>query len=88
MKKVWKLKNGFKVHEFLLLVDADYLFSKNADEDFYRLLNIAEFGKITEGNVEELIKTQKVLIINNDTLEMESHNIEESVMLSAFMEMS
>lgn len=85
---VYKLKNGFKVHEFLLKVDADYLFSKSKDEDFYRLLNIDELGHIEESQVEKLMKMKRVIVINNDTMEMTAYNIEDSVLVSAMMELS
>lgn len=84
----YKLKNGFKVHELLLKVDADYLFSKSEDDDFYRLLNIDVLGHIESEHVDKLMETEKVIVINNDTMEMTAHNIDDTVMMSALMEMS
>lgn len=85
---VYKLKNGFKVHEFLQKINVDYLFAKNNDEDFYRLLNIAEFGEVSEDSFDKLKKDNKVVVINNDTLNMETFNIDEGKIVQVFMEMS
>lgn len=85
---VYKLKSGFKVHELLLKINVDYLFSKNDSEDFYRLLNIEEFGHLSEDNVNKLKRSKSVVIINNDTLQMEVFNIDEDELLQALMEMS
>lgn len=84
----FQLKDGFKVHEFLQGVHVDYLFSKKDDEDFYRLLNIDEFGHITEDNVNKLKEGNRVAIINDDTLKMETFNIDEGELYQAIMEMS
>lgn len=85
---VYKLKNDFKVHELLLKIEVDYLFSKSLNEDFYRLLNIDELGHINEASFKALTRAKKVILINNDTLEMEVFNIDENKLVQAFMEMS
>lgn len=84
----YKLKNGFKVHELLQKIDIDYLFSKSESEDIYRLLNIEEFGTFNKSNVDKLKENGKsVIIINNDTLEMEVYNVDENELVYALMEM-
>lgn len=85
---VYKLKNGFKVHELLQKINVDYLFSKSNDENFYRLLNIDEFGHTDEESLNMLKKNKSIIIINNDTLDMEAFNVDESELLQALMEMS
>ena len=87
-KMSFKLKNGFKVHIFLQILEADYLFSSTNREDFYRLLNVDELGHLSEDDVENLIDSGKrVLVINNDTLGMTVHNIPEEEVTTALMEM-
>ena len=81
MKKpdfTFKVKNGFKVHEFVQLAEVNYVFSKKRDDDFYLLLNIEEFGQLSEDDVQKMIDTDsRVILINNDTLDMYTYNISE-----------
>lgn len=83
----FKLKNEFKVHDFLLLVNTDYLFAKKNTNEFY-LLNVQEFGKLSEEDVEKLINAgKKVLVIDTETNEMSVYNIEEQSVATAMLSM-
>lgn len=87
--KEFQVQDGFKIHEFLLKVEADYLFSKNKEDSFYKLLNTAEFGKINKADIDKLIETgSKVIVINNDTLTMQAYNIDEDVLMTSLLGMS
>lgn len=81
----YKVKNGFKVHEFIQKVEVNYVFSKAKDEEFYRLLNIDEFGHLDEETVQGLTKKQRAIILHNDTLEMEVYNIPDEEVASALL---
>lgn len=85
----YKLKNGFKVHEMMSLLGdkLDYVFSKSSNEDYYLLLDVKSIGKFNEETVKTLKETMGVIIINNDTLDMEAFNIEEEDMINALMNM-
>ena len=84
----FKLKNNFKVHEFVQLAEVDYVFSTSGEDGVYLLLNVEEFGKLSDKDVQKLIDTEsRVAIIHNSTLEMFTYNISEEEVTKALMEM-
>lgn len=85
----FQLKDGFLVHKFLLNMNGavDLVFSTDKNEETYLLLNTQEFGTITKSEIEKLKANQKIAIINNDTLKMNTFNIKEEDILTALLGM-
>lgn len=83
----FKLKNGFKVHKFLNIIDVDYLFAKSNSEEYYTLLNLEMIGKFSQGTVDGFKEESRVVVINTDSMEMTTYNIEEEELLKALIEM-
>lgn len=83
------LKNKFAVHNFIKLMgnDLDYCFSTNREQDGYLLLNMSELGQLDDVAINKLKEGSAMVIINNDTMEMETFNIEEDVLIGALMQM-
>ena len=87
MSDTYKLKDGFQVHKFLQLVNVSFVFSITDNSDEFLLLNLNEFGTFNKAKVDKLTEKNRVLIINNDTLEMTAYNIPEADMIPALMSM-
>lgn len=80
----YKVQNGFSVSKLISLVDVDFIYSTNR-EGKYLLLNEPSFGDFKVSDIEVQKKNMKLIVINNDTLEMEVYNIPEEKMIDAFM---
>lgn len=85
-----KLKTPFKVHEFIKLMgnDLDYCFSTSNETEGFLLLNLSELGELDAEGINKLKAGSALVIINNDTMEMETFNIDEDVLMTALMTMS
>lgn len=87
MKYTYKVKNGFNVSEFLKLVKIDFVYSTNRTEDEYLLLNESAFGKFKKSDIEKQKDKMRIIILNNDTLQMDSYNIPEEELINGLMNM-
>lgn len=87
MKYTYKVKNGFNVSEFLKLVNIDFVYSTNRTEDEYLLLNESAFGKFKKSDIEKQKDKMRIIILNNDTLQMDSYNIPEEELINGLMNM-
>lgn len=87
MKYTYKVKNGFNVSEFLKLVKIDFVYSTNRTEDEYLLLNESAFGKFRKSDIENQKDKMRIIILNNDTLQMDSYNIPEEELINGLMNM-
>lgn len=87
MKYTYKVKNGFNVSEFLKLVKIDFVYSTNRTEQEYLLLNESAFGKFKKSDIENQKDKMRIIILNNDTLQMDSYNIPEEELINGLMNM-
>lgn len=81
-----KLKNNFPVSDLISKVDIDFIFATVKGMTDYRLLNVSEFGITSQTDVEAFIQTRKVVIIDNETMQLKSFNINEDELLQAMLE--
>lgn len=81
-----KLKNNFPVTELMMKIEIDFIFATVKGMTDYRLLNVAEFGVTSQTDVEVFIQSRRVVIIDNDTMQLKSFNINEDELLQAMLE--
>lgn len=82
----FNVRDKFQPNKFADDVGADYLYSHNDGDDFYRLLNEDTFGHIKSEDVEKLIEHgHKVVVIENDALKAFTYNIDKYESQRAFM---
>lgn len=85
---LFKVKDGFKVHQLMVLVDINFIYSTTKGSNEFTLLNAAEFGVTSKEQIDKLIVNNRVAILTNDTLEMTTYNIPESEILAALLQMN
>ena len=83
----YKVNNGFNVSKFMTLINVDFIYSTNREENKYLLLNQQAFGEFDYVQIEKQKKTMRIIILNNDTLRMDSYNIPEEELIEALMYM-
>ena len=83
----YKVNNVFNVSKFMTLINVDFIYSTNREENKYLLLNQQAFGEFDYVQIEKQKKTMRIIILNNDTLRMDSYNIPEEELIEALMNM-
>ena len=83
-----KIQNNFAVSEFMKQIDIDFIFAYYQDTDEYVLMNDASVGIFDEGDVKNLAKNgRRVIVITAKTLTMKVYNIDKSEITEALMNM-
>lgn len=82
----YALPNNFPVGNLLVNIDLDYVLSTNNAEEEYLLLNDNMLGNFNKESVMKLIESNKrVIVINNESMKLQSYNVEEEEMNNAFL---
>lgn len=80
----FQLQDGFQPVKYSDDVEADYLFSHNEEDDYYLLLNVETFGRISQQDVGKLIeKKLKVLVVELANNTLYAYNINSELALEA-----
>lgn len=83
-----KIQNNFAVSDFMKQIDIDFIFAYYQDTDEYVLMNDASVGIFDEGDVGNLAKSgRRVIVITAKTLAMKVYNIDKSEVTDAIMNM-
>lgn len=81
----FKIGTKFSVSDFMKMVDMDFLYNYDEDQDKYFMLNDQIYGEVDKSIVEKQKKTNKVVVINTKALKLYSYNINEDELVNAMM---
>lgn len=82
-----KLKNNFKIADFITYTETDFCFSKKSDDEYW-LLNEPTYGIVTREHIDSLINDGlKVLVVDEKTMKMEVENIKSNNVYDALIKM-
>lgn len=81
----FKIGTKFSVSDFMKMVDMDFLYNYDEDQDKYFMLNDQIYGEVDKSIVEKQKMTNKVVVINTNALKLYSYNINEDELVNAMM---
>lgn len=81
----FKIGTKFSVSDFMKMVDMDFLYNYDEDQDKYFMLNDQIYGEVDKSIVEKQKMTNKVVVINTKALKLYSYNINEDELVNAMM---